>query len=698
LSSIPDRLIGGRYKVERKLAEGGMGEVFEARHNLSKKKVALKILFPHIGKDEAARQRFLREVSAPAQIGHEGIVEVYDAGFDQEDGSLFVAMEFVDGEPLRDRLARGGVALDQLLDWFEEMLDPLAAAHQAGIVHRDLKPENVMLAKLRKGGEAIKVLDFGIARDLDSSDSNVTHTGIAMGTPHYMAPEQAMSAKGVSPAADVWALGVMLYEALGGRPPFDGETASAIVVHACTQAHASLSQTAPHVPQVLSTFVDRLLAKEPQGRPANAGQMLEELRQVRAQMSGAQGASAPLQGAAAYTGPMAGMSPAPGTPFPGTSAPGMTPHSAPGMAFGSAPGMTPAPVAPTGTALLPATGAPTPSPYGTPPPGTNPGGSFGTAAPMGGYATPPPGSAPGYGTSAPGSAPGYATPPPGSSPGYATAPPGSSPGYGTPAAGGFGTNPSYAGGPGSYGTSAPGGYMQPAQKKSGGGVAMGLIAGVLIGGIVLVGGGIAAAAFLLSGDDDSETGGYSSTGNVTLQTNIASSQLTVDGSSRGSVTPGQTLRIRPGAHQFQLLEGGAVVANGTLTVTAGQDHTLTLNRTAAAPGPGTAGGMLPGNAQRFNGELRPTDTQEPGGKYYDTFHFNWTSGSRVRIEMDSTDLDTYLTLRSPGGVVQTNDDRPGGALNSGLDLILAETGQFTVECSTFSPNQTGAYTLSIWAP
>ncbi|MCA9607573.1 MAG: serine/threonine protein kinase, partial [Myxococcales bacterium] len=210
---MPDRLIGGRYKVVRKLAEGGMGEVYEAQHNLSKKKVALKILFPHIGKDEAARQRFLREVSAPAQIGHEGIVEVYDAGFDTQDGSLFVAMEFIDGEPLRDRLSRGGVGLDQLLDWFEEMLDPLAAAHASGIVHRDLKPENVMLAK-KRDSEVIKLLDFGIARDLDSSKDNVTHTGIAMGTPHYMAPEQAMSAKGVTAAADVWAMGVMLYEAL----------------------------------------------------------------------------------------------------------------------------------------------------------------------------------------------------------------------------------------------------------------------------------------------------------------------------------------------------------------------------------------------------------------------------------------------------------------------------------------------------
>ncbi len=666
-SSIPDRLIGGRYQIVRKLAEGGMGEVFEARHNLSKKRVALKILFPHIGKDEAARQRFLREVSAPAQIGHDGIVEVYDAGFDTEDGSLFVAMEFVDGEPLRERLARGGVPLDQLLDWFEEMLDPLAAAHEAGIVHRDLKPENVMLAKLRKGGEVIKVLDFGIARDLDSSDSNVTHTGIAMGTPHYMAPEQAMSAKGVTPAADVWALGVMLYEALAGKPPFDGETASAIVVHACTQAHAPLSRVAPHVPPQLASFVDRLLAKEPLGRPQNARAMLEELRQVRTQLGGGQQPVAPVQSASAFTGPMAGMTPAPGTPppgasYPGTQAPGTPPPAA--SYPGTQPPGTPPPgrahKPPVGTAILPASGLPTPSPYGTPPPGTRPGGGFGTPAP-------------GHG------APGYQTPPPGS--------------HGTGAGPGFGTNSGFASGPGGYATSAPGGYIA-APAKRGGGMAMGLIAGVLIGGLVLVGGGIAVAVVLLGGEEDSGSG-YSSTGNVTIQSDISSGELTVDGSSRGTVTPGQVLRIRPGAHQFQLREGGAVVASGTLTVTAGQSHTLTLNRSAVSPAGNT---MLPGNIQTFNGELRPTDSQYPNGKYYDTYHFTWTSGSRIQINLDSSDVDTYLTLRSPGGVEQSNDDRPGGGLNSGLDVILSESGQFTVECSTFSANSTGAYTLTVRAP
>ena len=674
MSPTPTRLIGGRYQITRKIAEGGMGEVFEARHNLSKKKVALKILFPHIGKDEAARQRFLREVSAPAQIGHDGIVEVYDAGFDTQDGSLFVAMEFVDGEPLRDRLARGNVPLDQLLDWFEEILDPLAAAHEAGIVHRDLKPENVMLAKQRNGDEVIKVLDFGIARDLDESDNNVTQTGIAMGTPHYMAPEQAMSAKGVTPAADVWALGVMLYEALLGRPPFEGETASAIVVHACTQAHTSLSQLAPHVPAPLSAFVDRLLAKEPLGRPQTARAMLEELRQVRAQIGGAHGQVMPVQGSAVATGPMAGMTPPP------TGAPAR---------------------APTGTALLPATG--TPAPHGTPPPGgafhtPPPGGAFGTAPPGGAFGTAPPGGA--FGSRPPGTPPptagGYGTPPPGSfgsSGGIGNSPPG----FGTPAPShAFGTNPSPAGGPG-FATGAPAGFAP--QKKKGGGLALGIIAGVLALGLLVVGGGILIAAVALSSGDDEDQPAWSSTGNVTLRTDVPAGVLTVDGSSRGMVANGQTLRIRPGAHAFQLREGGAVVASGTLTVSAGQEHTLTLNRTAAPPqNRGLQNQGLPPNAQTFRGELRPGDSQDPSGKFFDTYSFNWTAGTRVVVLLDSADLDTYLTVRSPSGIEQTNDDRPGGGLNSGLDLSLRESGVFTVECSTFSPNSTGDYTLTVHGP
>jgi len=328
---VQGRLIGGRYEVVRKIAEGGMGAVYEAQHNLSKKTVALKILFAHIGRDESSRQRFLREVSAPAQIGHDGIVEVYDAGFDTQDGSLFVAMEMLRGETLRDRLARGGLTRDQVLDFFEQLLDPLAAAHAKGIVHRDLKPENVYLHRMRDGREVLKLLDFGIARDLDEKSQSVTQTGMAMGTPHYMAPEQAMSARGVSFPADVWAVGAMMYEALSGKTPFSGETASAIVVHAVSQPHEPLAKAAPATPTAIAQLVDRCLAKDAEARPRDGAQLLVELRAARGKTAGAP-AHPPTIGHAATMTPTPQIT-AHVAPGPGHSS--GTDHGAPVPAYGA---------------------------------------------------------------------------------------------------------------------------------------------------------------------------------------------------------------------------------------------------------------------------------------------------------------------------------------------------------------------------
>ena len=378
-------LVGGRYEVIRKIAEGGMGAVFEARHHMTKKIVALKVLFAHIGKDTASKQRFLREVSAPAQIGHPGIVDVSDSGVDP-DGSLWVAMEMLRGHTMREWLeAPPEKSRDEILDFFVRVLDPLAAAHSQGIVHRDLKPENVFLHQKHDGSTVVKILDFGIARDLDTSKDNVTHTGIAMGTPHYMAPEQAMSARGVLATADVWAIGAMMYEALAGQTPFGGETASAIVVHACTQAHQPLQTLVPDCPPAIAQLVDRCLAKDPTVRPAHAGELAQLLRAARpgrdipsemgplpamstpltrdgsmAQPS-AVGFNATAQGSIGGAAGFGAPTPQTGPPGMGTPPPGMAPQGTPmpaggfGGGFGGAPGY----------------GTPTPGPgYGTPPPGT----------------------------------------------------------------------------------------------------------------------------------------------------------------------------------------------------------------------------------------------------------------------------------------------------------------------------------------
>ncbi|MBW2460849.1 MAG: protein kinase, partial [Deltaproteobacteria bacterium] len=342
------RLIGGRYQILREIAAGGMGTVYEAKHNLSQKTVALKVLHPHVARDDASRQRFLREVSAPAQIGHPGICDVYDAGFDTQDGSIFIAMELLRGETLRTALERGSPRLDQIYDVFDQLLDSLAAAHAKGIVHRDLKPENVFLTTNQDGSTGVKLVDFGIVTDgtADDEGHNVTQAGTAMGTPRYMSPEQATNARDVSAASDVWAVGVMLYEALAGEVPFDGPSPTVVVVHVITTAHRPLEALAPTTPAPLLALVDRCLSKKPEDRPADAGALRAELQRARAQTGTGEGLAAPASTPRTRefrnaTGPMtppaayAGApSPAPATParsagHPGTPAghPGATPPS-----------------------------------------------------------------------------------------------------------------------------------------------------------------------------------------------------------------------------------------------------------------------------------------------------------------------------------------------------------------------------------
>jgi len=273
-------IVAGRYEVTRELARGGMAIVYEALHVVSRRRVALKVLFTDSFADDMSRARFLREVSAPARIGHEGIVEVFDAGFNDDDGAPFVAMELLEGHTFREEFARFPLPLARTLWLFEGLLAPVAAAHMAGIVHRDIKPENVFVTQ-RAGREQVKILDFGLARTVDEQAEHQTRTGVAMGTPHYMAPEQAVSARDVTPAADVWALGVMLYEALGGRTPFTGPTPSAVVVEAVTQPHLALTHLSPSLHPALSGLVDRCLAKEPTLRPADAGALFRELEGLR---------------------------------------------------------------------------------------------------------------------------------------------------------------------------------------------------------------------------------------------------------------------------------------------------------------------------------------------------------------------------------------------------------------------------------
>lgn len=272
-------VVAGRYKLIEHIADGGMGSVFIAEHVLSHKKMAMKVVHPYLCRGEQGVERFRREVSAAATIDHPGIVQVYDAGVD-DDGGFFMAMELLEGESLGDRLRRDWPGMASAVKIIEGMLEPLAKAHRKGFIHRDLKPDNVFLAKDDEDRERVKLLDFGLARDVEKAGP--TRTGITFGTPEYMSPEQAMSARKVRSPGDVWSVGVMLYELLSGTHPFDGETPNAIMANAIKEPLPPLTTIAPHVPEPLVRLIERSLEKEAADRPQTAGELLEELRAVTA--------------------------------------------------------------------------------------------------------------------------------------------------------------------------------------------------------------------------------------------------------------------------------------------------------------------------------------------------------------------------------------------------------------------------------
>lgn len=264
----------GNYIIERSLAQGSMGHVYVARHQLTYARVALKVLRQELAADAHAEERFLREVRAAAQIGHDGIVKVLDAGCDQH-GRLYLAMELLSGETLEERMAREPGERMALMRWIAHALPPLVAAHAQGIIHRDLKPANLFIALNADGTEELKLLDFGLARD--TRQKSRTETGIALGTPYYMSPEQAMRPKEVGPATDVWALGVMMYEVLAGHMPFDGETLHAVVLQSSTRPHVPLASRQPELDPALCELVEDCLCKDPDMRPHDASALLARL-------------------------------------------------------------------------------------------------------------------------------------------------------------------------------------------------------------------------------------------------------------------------------------------------------------------------------------------------------------------------------------------------------------------------------------
>jgi serine/threonine protein kinase len=264
----------GKYELIEKIGQGAMGEVHRARDTVLGRFVAIKTMTASIGQNEDLRKRFHREAQSAARLNHPNIVTLYDFGEDQ--GKIFMAMELLEGSDLKDVIKLGGLSLEQKLDLMEQICDGLAAAHAASVVHRDLKPPNIHVLP----GGTVKIVDFGLAR-LGTSD--MTKTGMVMGTPNYMSPEQVRGER-VDARSDVFSLGAVFYELLSNRKAFDADSLHTVLFQVLEHEPPSVRQWAPDLPEVLAPFIERALAKDPNFRFQHAGEMRAALERARQAM------------------------------------------------------------------------------------------------------------------------------------------------------------------------------------------------------------------------------------------------------------------------------------------------------------------------------------------------------------------------------------------------------------------------------
>jgi tRNA A-37 threonylcarbamoyl transferase component Bud32 len=282
----------GDYDVHRIIGEGGMGCVYEATERLSGRKVALKVLHPELARTEEARQRFFREMQILAGLSHPNIVKSFANA--EIDGKLVMVLEYLDGRNLREELANGRLGVARALDIAISALSALSAAHEREppVVHRDLKPENLMV--LRDG--SIKIMDFGIAKVLDDKQQKTRTTQI-MGTAQYMSPEQ-IEGRGVSPRVDLYALGLVLHEMLGGQPTFGGSSILALIREQCEKAPPPLpAEVEAALPAAARALLFAMLEKDPAKRPGSAREALAVLQGARSSAAATNPSPAAARGA-----------------------------------------------------------------------------------------------------------------------------------------------------------------------------------------------------------------------------------------------------------------------------------------------------------------------------------------------------------------------------------------------------------------